>query len=61
MEIDNIEKVHSIGYRLKDAKVTINQDLKFNVAGMKTEVHKVKSSIFLSGLEKFWQTIILQP
>ena len=37
MEIDKVEKVHSIGYRLKDAKVTINQDLKFNVAGMKTE------------------------
>ena len=37
MEIDKVEKVHSIGYRLKDAKVTINKDLKFNVAGMKTE------------------------
>ncbi|MHA7733239.1 hypothetical protein [Nitrosopumilus sp. S6] len=37
MEIDNIEKVHSIGYRLKDAKVTISQDYKFNVAGLKTE------------------------
>ncbi|KER07149.1 GINS complex protein [Marine Group I thaumarchaeote SCGC AAA799-E16] len=37
MEIDKIEKVHSIGYRLKDAKVTINQDYKFNVAGLKTE------------------------
>ena len=37
MEIDTVEKVHSVGYRLKDAKVTINQDLKFNVAGMKTE------------------------
>ena len=37
MEIDKVEKVHSIGYRLKDAKVTINQDIKFNVAGMKTE------------------------
>ena len=37
MEIDKIEKVHSIGYRLKDAKVTINQDIKFNVAGTKTE------------------------
>ena len=36
MEIDKIEKVHSIGYRLKDAKVTLNQDIKFNVAGMKT-------------------------
>ena len=37
MEIDKIEKVHSIGYRLKDAKVTVNQDFKFNVAGTKTE------------------------
>ena len=37
MEIDKVEKVHSIGYRLKDAKVTINQDIKFNVAEMKTE------------------------
>jgi DNA replication factor GINS len=37
MEIDKVEKVHSIGYRLKDAKVTINQDFKYNVAGMKIE------------------------
>ncbi len=37
MEIDKIEKVHSVGYRLKDAKVTINRDFKFNVAGIKTE------------------------
>ena len=37
MEIDKIEKVHSIGYRLKEAKVTINQDFKYNVAGMKIE------------------------
>jgi len=37
MEIDNIEKVHSIGYRLKDAKVTVNRDFKFNVAGVKIE------------------------
>ena len=37
MEIGKIEKVHSIGYRLKDAKVTINQDFKYNVAGMKIE------------------------
>ena len=37
MEIDKIEKVHSIGYRLKDAKVTVNQDFKFNVAGTKIE------------------------
>ena len=37
MEIEKVEKVHSIGYRLKDAKVTINQDFKYNVAGMKIE------------------------
>ncbi|EIJ65180.1 hypothetical protein BD31_I0502 [Candidatus Nitrosopumilus salaria BD31] len=37
MEIEKIEKVHSIGYRLKDAKVTVNQDFKFNVAGVKIE------------------------
>ncbi len=37
MEIDEVEKVHLIGYRLKDAKLTINQDFKFNVAGMKIE------------------------
>jgi len=37
MEIDKIEKVHSIGYRLKDTKVTINQDFKFSVAGVKIE------------------------
>ena len=37
MEINNIEKVHSIGYRLKDAKVTVNRDFKFNVAGIKIE------------------------
>jgi len=37
MEIDKIEKVHSVGYRLKDAKVSVNHDFKFNVAGIKTE------------------------
>ena len=37
MEIDKIEKVHSVGHSLKDAKVTINRDFKFNVAGIKTE------------------------
>ena len=37
MEIDKIEKVHSIGYRLKDSKVTVNQDFKYNVAGVKIE------------------------
>lgn len=37
MEMDKVEKVHSIGYRLKDAKVTINQDFKYNVVGMKID------------------------
>ena len=37
MEIDKVEKVHPIGYRLKDAKITINQDFKYNMAGMKIE------------------------
>ena len=37
MEIENVEKVHSIGYRLKDAKVTVKQDFKFNVAGIQAE------------------------
>ena len=37
MEIDKVERVHSIGYRLKDAKVTINRDFKYNVAGIKIE------------------------
>jgi len=37
MEIDKIEKVHSVGYRLKDSKVTVNRDFKFSVAGTKTE------------------------
>ncbi|QMU54319.1 MAG: hypothetical protein GKS07_05065 [Nitrosopumilus sp.] len=37
MEIDEVEKVHLIGYRLKDAKLTVNQDFKYNVAGMKIE------------------------
>ncbi|MFB5618871.1 MAG: hypothetical protein ACE5RE_04675 [Candidatus Nitrosomaritimum aestuariumsis] len=37
MDIEKVEKVHSIGYRLKDAKFTVNQDFKFNVEGVKTE------------------------
>jgi len=37
MDIDKIEKVHSIGHRLKDSKITVNRDFKFNVAGIKTE------------------------
>lgn len=35
MEIDTVEKVHSIGYRLKDAKITLNQDVKIDVADVK--------------------------
>ncbi len=37
MEIENIEKVHSIGYRLEDTKVSVTKDFKFNVAGIKSE------------------------
>ena len=37
MEIEKIEKVHTIGYRLKDAKVTVNHDFKYNIAGIKIE------------------------
>ena len=37
MEIEKIEKVHTIGYRLKYAKVTVNQDFKYNIAGVKIE------------------------
>jgi len=37
MEIDNIEKVNSVKYRLKDVQITVNQDFKFNVAGIKTK------------------------
>ena len=37
MEIEKTQKVHSIGYRLKDAKITINKDFKYNVAGLKIE------------------------
>ena len=37
MEIDRVEKLHTIGYNLKDAKVTLNQDIKFNVAGIEIE------------------------
>lgn len=35
MEIDTVEKVHSIGHRLKDAKTTLNQDIKIDVADVK--------------------------
>jgi len=37
MEIDKMEKVHSVGHRLKDSKITVSRDFKFNVAGIKTE------------------------
>jgi DNA replication factor GINS len=37
MEIDEVEKVHLIGYRLKDAKLTVNQDFKYSVAGIKID------------------------
>ncbi|MCH9658795.1 DNA replication complex GINS family protein [archaeon] len=37
MEIDEIEKVHLIGYMLKDAKLTVNQDFKYDVAGIKID------------------------
>jgi len=37
MEIDEVEKIHLIGYRLKDAKLTVNQDFKYNVAGIKID------------------------
>ena len=31
-----MKKVHSVGHRLNDTKVTVNRDFKFNVAGIKT-------------------------
>lgn len=37
MDIEKTEKIHSIGYRLKDAKVTVSQDFKYDVAGTKIE------------------------
>ena len=37
MEIEDVEKLHEIGYGLKDAKVTLAQDIKFNVAKVKVE------------------------
>lgn len=37
MEIEKVEKLHSIGYDLKDTKVTLKQDIKFNVAGIRIE------------------------
>lgn len=35
MENYDVEKVHSIGYRLKDAKTTLKRDVKVDVAGIK--------------------------
>jgi DNA replication factor GINS len=32
MDIEKVEKLHAIGYGLKDAKVTLSQDVKFKVA-----------------------------
>jgi len=37
MKIDKVEKLHTVGYNLKDAKVTLNQDIKINVAGVKID------------------------
>ncbi|MCH7757298.1 MAG: DNA replication complex GINS family protein [Thaumarchaeota archaeon] len=37
MEIEDVEKLHEIGYGLKDAKITLAQDIKFNVAKVKVE------------------------
>ena len=37
MEIEKIEKVHSIGHRLEDTKVSVTKDFKFNVAGITSE------------------------
>jgi len=37
MEIENIEKLHTIGYGLKDAKITLKEDIKFAVANIKID------------------------
>jgi len=37
MEIENVEKLHEMGYGLKDAKTTLNHDIKFNVSQIKVE------------------------
>lgn len=37
MEIENIEKLHEIGHGLTDSKVTLKQDVKFNVAKFDVE------------------------
>lgn len=37
MDIGSVEKVHSIGYGLKDAKFTVSRDFGFDVAGTKVK------------------------
>ncbi len=37
MEIERVEKLHAIGYGLKDSKVTLSRDVNFNVADIKVE------------------------
>ena len=37
MEIEDVEKLHEIGYGLKDAKATLSQDIKLNVDKIKIE------------------------
>ena len=37
MDMKTSEKVHEIGYGLKDAKITVSQDLHFDVANIKVE------------------------
>ncbi|MDH3676919.1 MAG: DNA replication complex GINS family protein [Nitrosopumilus sp.] len=37
MEIERVEKLHDMGYGLKEAKITLSQDVKFNVAKIKVE------------------------
>ena len=34
MDIEKVEKVHSVGYQLKDTKFTVGHDFKVNVAGV---------------------------
>lgn len=37
MKIEDVEKIHTIGYGLKDAKVTLRQDVKYDVANYDLE------------------------
>ena len=37
MDIEKVEKLHAIGYGLKDAKVTLARDVKLNVAKVNVE------------------------